>query len=333
MTTYTWQADNYLENDTLEDAGFTRISTTNLSSPDTGIIAKTTPLGLLALRAYRADAGAYFMFSWSGTESMPASSNGEVLALVLREDNLPAASANQRSSAGVIFRAQTGNNHGYLTRTEGQNSPANTAFNRGTATTNYTAVGCHTPTSNGLTDQYDWYWVRTRFDGANTKTRFWNYGETEPTEWVIDCDDVDADTYTTAGRVGFGGRFDYNADAADSTASYLAYLSASDDPLVAAPFPTTATPGITITGIKEPNEADTLVTGVTNARVKVWYGTDDTGAEDELHTAQSITAGELSVELTGGTVDGAAVVEALWIDGTERKLVVIDTTIVDLGAS
>jgi len=95
--------------------------------------------------------------------------------------------------------------------------------------------------------------------------------------------------------------------------------------------PNTAT-GITITGIKEPNEADTLVTGVTNARVKVWYGSDDTGEEDELHTNQTITNGSLTTDLAGGTVDGAAVVEVLWIDGTERKLFITDTTVVDLGS-
>jgi len=51
--------------------------------------------------------------------------------------------------------------------------------------------------------------------------------------------------------------------------------------------------GITITEIKEPNEADTPVDGVTNARVKVWYGSDDTGAEDELHLNQTITNGSM----------------------------------------
>jgi len=90
--------------------------------------------------------------------------------------------------------------------------------------------------------------------------------------------------------------------------------------------------GLTITGIKEPNEADTLVASVTTARVKVWYGSDDTGAEDELYDNQTITNGSLTVDLSGGTVDAAAIVEVMWTVGTERKLFITDTTVVDLGS-
>jgi len=67
---------------------------------------------------------------------------------------------------------------------------------------------------------------------------------------------------------------------------------------------------ITITDIKEANEADTLVTDVTNAEVKVWYGTEDSGLEDESHAAQSITGGEMTVALDAGTVGGSFV--ATW---------------------
>jgi hypothetical protein len=90
--------------------------------------------------------------------------------------------------------------------------------------------------------------------------------------------------------------------------------------------------GVRITGIKEPNVANQEVTDVSNARVKVWYGSDDTGEEDELFTAQSITNGTLEVQSVGGTIDGAATVEVMWTVGTERKLFIAETTVVDLGS-
>jgi hypothetical protein len=99
------------------------------------------------------------------------------------------------------------------------------------------------------------------------------------------------------------------------------------------PPPSTAQPGITITGIKEPNVANEEVTGVTNARVKVWEGTDDTGAEGRLLTEVAITNGTLSTGLSGSPeIDAVVTVEVMWTVGTERKLLITDTTVVDLGA-
>jgi hypothetical protein len=98
----------------------------------------------------------------------------------------------------------------------------------------------------------------------------------------------------------------------------------------------TARLGITITDIKEPNAADALVgssVSVSNARVKVWYGSNDTGAEDEIHTGQTITSGGLEVELTGGTINGEFVATVDWdAGGGETKYFRTTGTIVDLDA-
>jgi len=74
-----------------------------------------------------------------------------------------------------------------------------------------------------------------------------------------------------------------------------------------------STAGITITDIKEANEADELVTGVSNASVKVWYGVSPTGngAEDELIANQSITAGTMTVELSSASVGDSFI--ATWV--------------------
>jgi len=91
-------------------------------------------------------------------------------------------------------------------------------------------------------------------------------------------------------------------------------------------------PGITITDIKEPNEADTPVDGVTNARVKVWFGSDDT-AEDELRLNQTITNGTLTITgIEDEPLGDPVIVEVMWTVGTERKLFITETNLVDLEA-
>ena len=93
------------------------------------------------------------------------------------------------------------------------------------------------------------------------------------------------------------------------------------------------TSGITITDIKEPNEADSLVDGVTNARVKVWFGSDDAGEEDELHLNQTITNGSLTTELDGEMIDADVVVTVDWdAGGGEHKFFRHQTTVIDLDA-
>jgi len=89
-------------------------------------------------------------------------------------------------------------------------------------------------------------------------------------------------------------------------------------------------PGITITDIKEPNEANSLVDGVAYARVKVWYGSDDTSYEDDLFV-EGITNGTLTIsEIEGMALGDPVIVEVMWTVGTERKLFITETNVVDL---
>ena len=91
--------------------------------------------------------------------------------------------------------------------------------------------------------------------------------------------------------------------------------------------------GIKIEGIKEPNEADTLVTGVSNARVKVWIGTNDSDWEDDIRSNRVIENGTLEVPVfleDGFSLNDTVTVEVMWTVGTERKLFITETTVVDL---
>ena len=92
-------------------------------------------------------------------------------------------------------------------------------------------------------------------------------------------------------------------------------------------------PGIRINDIKEPNIANELVTGVTNARVKVWIGTNDSDWEDEIRSNRVIENGTLEVPVSpeeGFTLNDTVTVEVMWTVGTERKLFITETTVVDL---
>jgi len=92
--------------------------------------------------------------------------------------------------------------------------------------------------------------------------------------------------------------------------------------------------GFTLTGIKEPNESDTLVTGVSNARVLVWLLNDDTVAADEELTNQTITAGAMEVETPNASTEESVVIATVEWDagGGETKYFRTTPAIVDLDA-
>ena len=92
-----------------------------------------------------------------------------------------------------------------------------------------------------------------------------------------------------------------------------------------------STAGITITEIKEPNEANILVDGVTNARVKVWFG-NDAGEEDRLYNNENITNGTLTIDEVDGGVGDTVLVEVMWTVGSERKLFITETTLIEGGS-
>ncbi len=94
-------------------------------------------------------------------------------------------------------------------------------------------------------------------------------------------------------------------------------------------------PGVTITDIKEPNEADTPVTDVSLGVVKAWYGIEpvDEGAEDALLTEQSISAGSMTVDLPNAVVGDTVILVVRWdAGGGETKFFRTTGTIIDLDA-
>jgi len=94
--------------------------------------------------------------------------------------------------------------------------------------------------------------------------------------------------------------------------------------------------GVSITGIKEPNESDTLVTGVSNARAVVWTGDppSDASTANEVLTSQSITDGAMELEFTHTPGELATALIAVDWDagGGETKYFRAEATIVDLDA-
>jgi len=91
--------------------------------------------------------------------------------------------------------------------------------------------------------------------------------------------------------------------------------------------------GFTITDIKEPNESDTLVTGVSNARVLVWLSGDNATAASHELTNQSITGGSMTVELPSGDETDTPKVHVEWdAGGGETKYFLATPTIIDLDA-
>jgi len=97
---------------------------------------------------------------------------------------------------------------------------------------------------------------------------------------------------------------------------------------------TTENWGFRLTDIKEPNTSDTLVTGVSTARVRVWLDGDDTGAPSFAPIVnQSITAGAMEVEIPSGDNTDSPIVEVDWdAGGGETKFFRTAVTVIDLDA-
>ena len=140
-------------------------------------------------------------------------------------------------------------------------------------------------------------------------------------------------TYTDSSPIAAGGWIGIGTcrNTASTRSTHFGFVGFGNG---ADPAPTSGTTyGIRITDIKEPNEADTLVTGVTNARVKVWIGTNDSDWEDEIRSNLVIEDGVLEVTVSpeeGFTLNDTVTVEVMWTVGTERKLFITETTVVDL---
>jgi len=94
--------------------------------------------------------------------------------------------------------------------------------------------------------------------------------------------------------------------------------------------------GFRITGIKEPNVSDTLVTGVSNATAVVWTGdpVNDAATPSDYLESQSITSGEMEIELTYTPSEtDSAIIAVDWdAGGGETKYFRATPTIIDLDA-
>ena len=183
----------------------------------------------------------------------------------------------------------------------------------------------HTGSDHGLVSDNVWLWHRIKaVSTTTTYIKTWVPGNAEPPEWGW----TRTATIPAAGQVGWGGYFNSGRD------FYLAYLSVGTG-VDAAPLPTEATEknlGLRITDIKEPNIANELVTGVTNARVKVWIGTNDSDWEDDIASNQVIENGVLEVTVSNQefALHDTVTMEVMWTVGTERKLFITQTNVMDL---
>jgi hypothetical protein len=313
MAQYRWYADDLANDVNPIGNGFTLVGTASSTSR---IVTATggTPIGTKAWELIHDSAT---LIRWRATlDAAGTSADSDVILLFRYFD----ADNNYQSGVQAVHQYVASPSQYYILglRNETFRYQAQKQVNGGAITT---------ISGDAHEEDYrvDWYWFRGQKTGTTLRFKVWQYDPIveEPAAWTRTYTDADI---STAGATGFGAYINSSVDSTE-----IAYVSVGTGTDLAL-YPETATLGITITGIKEPNEADTLVASVTTARVKVWYGSDDTGAEDELHVNQTITNGALEVELTDGTVDAAAIVEVMWTVGTERKLFITDTTVVDIGS-
>jgi len=91
--------------------------------------------------------------------------------------------------------------------------------------------------------------------------------------------------------------------------------------------------GFRITDIKEPNESDALVTGVSTATVLVWVSGDYSAAADQESINQTITSGTMEVEVPTANESDSPIVAAYWDAGAEGiKFFRTTPSIIDLDA-
>ena len=331
MATYFWTADSLATSDLpTETAAWTALYNSGAGIVDAGIVSEASPV---TSRSWRLNTTGTFgvnrTFFLNETAPAVGSGDGEVLLLAKAVIGTPGATNIDRVGLYVVTRFDKVASDGYVA---GPRQRADT-FNPTHRLVRVDDGSNVQLTSSTQTEFGDlgWCYFRFQVNGTTLRYRWWLESEAEPTTWLFE----ETDATHTNDYSGFApalGIVD-NGDAQ----IYVAYFSVGTG-VDAAPLPTEATEenlGLRITDIKEPNEADALVTGVTNARVKVWIGTNDSDWEDDISSNRVIENGTLEVPVSpedGFSLNDTVTVEVMWTVGAERKLFITETTVVDLGS-
>jgi len=128
-------------------------------------------------------------------------------------------------------------------------------------------------------------------------------------------------------------RYEESTNSLSSVGSFSSTGSLTNEQTALLAIPGTSVRyGVRITDIKEPNQSDSLVTGVTNANFIYWLDGDGTSAATDEIINQSITSGSMEVE-TQGTDTDTPLVYVYWdAGGGETKFFRATPNIIDLDA-
>ena len=308
MAVYQWYANDFnLATDPLSTSDWSFAQGSGVISEIVGI---TTPIGD---RAWQVDSDSS-TFTFVNEAVTPGSDTVDVLMLARRE-----SSASSLLGPRVRITEDTGVWSWYAGTVESTN------------TVHARLAPSGSPSSVTHPDYADlanvWFYIRVRIANTDTvQVKVWLETDPEPEMWTHEATFGSYPKET--GQVGIG----HWASTVSGREMYVAYYSVGTG-VDAAPLPTEENLGLRITDIKEPNEANALVTGVTNARVKVWIGTNDSDWEDEIRSNRVIENGTLEVPVfpeDGFSLNDTVTVEVMWTVGTERKLFITETNVVDL---
>ena len=298
------------------------------SSAVSEIISATTPIGALSWRVKNNTISSREIHAINSVA--PQFTDGEVLVLARIDTDAPITESGGYTGVTLLFRHDEDAGNTYYTAYGAGLRHSNLdqlwAARAFPESSSISSLGLQTitrPENNG------WFYIRSKVDGTNIRTKLWLYDDPEPSEFQHNVVDANLTNSGEFGLALYARRTDLS-QGADLQVIYISAGTGTDE----APLPgPEENLGLKIEGIKEPNEANALVTGVTNARVKVWLGSDNTGEEDALRNDQTIGGGHMEVDLDaldGFFLNDTVTVEVMWTVGTERKLFITETTVVDL---
>jgi len=289
----------------------------DLTALTSEIKVKTNPVATKVWEIY-IDAAVSDRWWTLGFSDGPASATMEVLALIRRNSN--------NSRVGPTVRAPTLNTTdrnflwaGFINNTTGSGATEFETFNTGHLTSADHGLG---------NPENDWVWHRVTISGTTITLKQWLDGTDEATASYTDSWTI------TSTASGYGGVLLARRTSGAQTQDVAWFSIGTEGDTAPGPDDVSAgNYGVRLTGIKEPNESDTLVTDVSTATVFYWPAGDDSICPEAPVLNQSITAGAMDVALPGTDADSTPLLIAYWdAVGGETKFFRTTATIVDLDA-